>query len=140
MAEELFERILVPLANPEDAVATASAPGHYPTAPVGSIVAVNVVEKAGGAPEKTSVEQREEYAEDVFRGFRAALGDASVDVETGDPLRDGRRGLDPEGRTRRGCERDRLHAPWREPVGEAPHRGHRDRARRGERPPRRGPS
>lgn len=75
---ELFERVLLPVADPEDARATCDALADHE---VGSVVAVHVIEKAGGAPDKASVEQREEFAEDTFRAVEACLAD-SVPIET----------------------------------------------------------
>ncbi|WP_135822238.1 universal stress protein [Halostella litorea] len=80
MAETLFRRILVPIANEDDAAATAAALGPYLDGAAAEVVAVAVVEKAGGAPDKASVEQRERHAEASFDRFRTGLGD--VDVET----------------------------------------------------------
>jgi len=75
---DLLDRVVLPVANDDDARATARAlDGHE----VGSALAVNVVEKAGGAPDKASVEQREEVAEEAFAVLEAALGDG-IDLET----------------------------------------------------------
>lgn len=43
---------------------------------------VHVVEKAGGAPDKASMEQREEIAEEAFERARERASRAGVDVET----------------------------------------------------------
>ncbi|WP_424017982.1 universal stress protein [Halorientalis pallida] len=75
---DLFERVLLPVASPDDA--TASARALRPR--VGdSVVAVHVVEKAGGAVDKASVEQREEEAADIFEAVHEEL-DAHTTVET----------------------------------------------------------
>jgi nucleotide-binding universal stress UspA family protein len=75
---DLLDRIVVPIASDEDGRATARAlAGHE----FGSVLAVHVVEKAGGAPDKASVEQRESTAEEAFDAFTDALGDGA-DVET----------------------------------------------------------
>lgn len=75
---DLFERVLLPVASPDDA--TASARALQPR--VGdSVVAVHVVEKAGGAVDKTSVEQREEEAAHIFEAIHAELDDHTT-VET----------------------------------------------------------
>jgi nucleotide-binding universal stress UspA family protein len=74
----LFERVVVPVASPEDARATCRAAESYLT---GSAVAVHVIEKAGGAPDKAGVEQREEHAAEVFAAIRDCLGDG-IDLET----------------------------------------------------------
>lgn len=75
---DLFDRVVLPVASDDDAEATARAlDGHE----FGSILAVHVVEKAGGAPDKASVEQREEAAEEAFAVLESHLGD-DVDLET----------------------------------------------------------
>ncbi|MFD1585602.1 universal stress protein [Halorientalis brevis] len=75
---DLFERVLLPVASRDDARSTARALAPY----VGEhVVAVHVVEKAGGAPDKASVEQREEEAERIFEIVHEELDDA-VDVDT----------------------------------------------------------
>ncbi|WP_135363682.1 universal stress protein [Halosimplex halophilum] len=74
----LLDRVVLPVANEDDAAATARAlDGHE----FGSILAVHVVEKAGGAPDKAGVEQREEAAEEAFAVLEAYFGD-DADVET----------------------------------------------------------
>lgn len=65
---DIFERIVVPVASVEDARATGRAVQRH--AP-GAVVAVHVIEKAGGAPDKASVEQREDVAREVFDELRA---------------------------------------------------------------------
>jgi nucleotide-binding universal stress UspA family protein len=75
---ELFHRVVLPVASPDDARATCHAARDYLT---GSVVAVHVVEKAGGAPDKAGVEQREEYAEEIFDALRECLG-GDYDVQT----------------------------------------------------------
>ncbi|WP_436925080.1 universal stress protein [Halosimplex amylolyticum] len=74
-----FGRVVVPLASESDAEATAEALAAHLGAGTDAVVAVHVVEKAGGAPDKASVEQREREAEDVFDAFAAGLD--GVDVE-----------------------------------------------------------
>ena len=74
----LLDRIVLPIANENDARATVRAlDGHE----FGSVLAVRVVEKAGGAPDKASVEQREEAAERAFAVLEGTLGD-ELDLET----------------------------------------------------------
>jgi nucleotide-binding universal stress UspA family protein len=48
----------------------------------GTGIFVYVVEKAGGAPDKASVEQREAYAERMFHRVRSALAGSSLPLET----------------------------------------------------------
>lgn len=75
---ELFDRVVLPVASVEDAVATCRAARPYLT---GRVVAVHVIEKAGGAPDKASVEQREEIADEIFEAVHDALDDGRT-VET----------------------------------------------------------
>ncbi|MFB6087797.1 MAG: universal stress protein [Haloarculaceae archaeon] len=75
---DLFERVVVPVADPDDARATVRSLANYD---VGSVLELHVVEKAGGAPDKASVEQREEYAGEVFAAVEAAMP-PGVDLET----------------------------------------------------------
>lgn len=75
----LFDRIVLPVASPEDARASCRALEPYAD---GEIVAIHVVEKAGGAPDKAGVEQREAYAEEIFEALQACLGeDRNVETE-----------------------------------------------------------
>ncbi|MDS0294473.1 universal stress protein [Halogeometricum luteum] len=78
----LFARPLVPVAGTDDAAATASALLPRVAAVGGRPVFLHVVEKAGGAPDKASVEQREELAAEMFEHVEAAAADAGVDAET----------------------------------------------------------
>ena len=75
---DLLDRVVLPVASVEDAEATARAIGPHE---MGSLVAVHVIEKAGGAPDKASVEQREEVAQEAFEAFSETLG-GSRDVDT----------------------------------------------------------
>ena len=75
---DLFERVLLPVADPDDARATCRALADHE---VGRVLAVHVIEKAGGAPDKAGVEQREEYAAETFDVVAACLADRMT-VET----------------------------------------------------------
>jgi nucleotide-binding universal stress UspA family protein len=75
---DLFDRVLLPVADPEDARTTCEA---LAAREVERVRAIHVIEKSGGAPDKASVEQREEYAAEIFDAVRATLPDA-FDVET----------------------------------------------------------
>lgn len=75
---DLFDRVVLPVADPDDAAASADA---LSAQEFGSVLVVHVIEKGGGAPDKASVEQREDYAEEIFAGVRERLGDAKT-VET----------------------------------------------------------
>lgn len=73
--------MVVPAADPDDGERTARA--LAPRMEPGSrAVVVYVVEKAGGAPDKTSVEQSEEYAADVFDAARGPLEGSDGAIET----------------------------------------------------------
>ena len=75
---DLFDHVLIPVADPDDARATCRAVRDRLAGPA---VLVHVIEKAGGAVDKASVEQREEHAEEIFDAARDVLGDG-VPVET----------------------------------------------------------
>lgn len=73
--------VVVPVADPDDGRRTARALAPR-TEPGSRAVLVYVVEKAGGAPDKLSVEQSEEYAVDVFAAARGPLEESDGTVET----------------------------------------------------------
>ncbi|MFB6183555.1 MAG: universal stress protein [Haloarculaceae archaeon] len=75
---DLLERVVVPLASPDDATATARSARPY-LGDAERVVLVYVVEKAGGAPDKAGVEQREEYADEIFDAAEADLPDVPVE-------------------------------------------------------------
>ncbi|WP_332843424.1 universal stress protein [Haloarcula laminariae] len=74
--------MLVPVASPEDAKATVRAVRPYVESSGGTMTVVNVIEKAGGAPDKASVEQREDYAREMFGIVRRELGDSNLTLAT----------------------------------------------------------
>ncbi|MEF8830440.1 MAG: universal stress protein [Halobacteriales archaeon] len=76
----VFDRVVVPVASPEDARTTATGLARY-LPPGASVLVVNVVEKAGGAPDKASVEQLQARAREAFDAFREAFGDGDVETE-----------------------------------------------------------
>ena len=80
MSTTPFGRILVPIASTDDARATSRALRRQFDLDETDVTFVYVVEKAGGAPDKAGVEQREEVAEEAFEAARAELPD--VEVET----------------------------------------------------------
>lgn len=82
MARPLFERVVVPVANREDANATARAVTPYLDSEIGELIAVHVIEKAGGAPDKASVEHRQLQAEDIFSILAEGLADPTFTLET----------------------------------------------------------
>lgn len=73
--------VVVPVADPDDGEPTAAALAPYLT-PNSTVIAVNVIEKAGGAPDKASMEQREEYANEIFERVRQPLETTDATVET----------------------------------------------------------
>lgn len=78
MEEGLLQQVAVPVASPEDARYTAIALRPY-VAGVSALTVLHVVEKAGGAPDKASVEQRKDYATDCFDTFEATVDDVAVE-------------------------------------------------------------
>nr|WP_277542110.1 universal stress protein [Halomicroarcula sp. FL173] len=82
MPASLFSHVLVPVASPEDAKATVRAVRPYVESSGGTMTVVNVIEKAGGAPDKASVEQREDYAREMFGIVRRELGDSNLTLAT----------------------------------------------------------
>lgn len=83
MSESLFERAVVPVASRDDAAATAAALAPYIDDPERTAIAVHVIEKADGALDKASVEQREADAEAMFAIVTEGLDgvDATLDTE-----------------------------------------------------------
>ncbi|QCJ46336.1 universal stress protein [Haloprofundus sp. MHR1] len=78
----LLAHPVVPVAGVDDAETTARAALPRIAAVGGEMLALYVVEKAGGAPDKASVEQREEVAEEAFSVVRELAAEAGVDVTT----------------------------------------------------------
>ncbi|MFB6068724.1 MAG: universal stress protein [Halobacterium sp.] len=79
---DLLEHVVVPVASEGDARATCAAVFPRVAEAGGDVVAVHVVEKAGGAMDKAGVEQREEYAAGIFEIVEAAADEYGVPVET----------------------------------------------------------
>lgn len=73
--------VIVPAASPDDGERTAAALAEYLT-PASSVIVVNVIEKGGGVPDKASMEQREEYADEIFERVRRVLESTDATVET----------------------------------------------------------
>lgn len=82
MTDTLFRRVVLPVASPEDARTTSETVLPRLRNAGASVLAVHVIEKAGGAPDKASVEQREEYAAETFGVAEETLASETVDVET----------------------------------------------------------
>lgn len=79
--DPLLSNPVVPVASDDDARETMAA--LLPRLAKGSeFVAVHVIEKAGGAPDKASVEQLEDRAAVIFEVVEALAADAGVSVQT----------------------------------------------------------
>jgi nucleotide-binding universal stress UspA family protein len=76
-----LSRVVVPVANCDDAAATATSLRSY-LATDSTVIAVHVIQKAGGAPDKSSVEQREQRAAEIFSIITEAFDDSGVVIET----------------------------------------------------------
>lgn len=68
MYGNLFESVLVAVADPDDARSTARAVAEY-LGPESELIVAHVVPKGEGVPDKVSVEQREQYAEEAYQVF-----------------------------------------------------------------------
>jgi len=71
--EGLLGHVLLPVATEDDALATARALEPYDPS---NVTALHVVEKGGGVPDKTPVEQSEELAEGAYAAVRSVFPDA----------------------------------------------------------------
>ncbi|AFZ73606.1 universal stress protein [Natronobacterium gregoryi] len=70
---DLLDHVIVPIAHPEDAGATARALTSYDP---DHVTALHVVEKGGGVPDKTPVEQSEEMAAESYAAVQEVFPDA----------------------------------------------------------------
>jgi hypothetical protein len=75
MSQSLTAHLVVPVANADDAHATARSLREYPH---GEVTVVHVVEKTGGAPDKLSLEQAERLAEESFVAFQGVMPDVGA--------------------------------------------------------------
>lgn len=80
MAEQLFTRVLLPVASEEDAATTCQRLFERAD-DIGTVIATHVIEKAGGGIDKASVEQREENAEAIFEVVNEHCRGTGIDVE-----------------------------------------------------------
>jgi len=69
----LLGHVLLPVAHEEDALATAMALEPYDPK---HVTALHVVEKGGGVPDKTPVEQSEELSAESYAAVRRVFPDA----------------------------------------------------------------
>lgn len=72
MSGDIFDTVYAPIASPEDAEATARAIHRYADED-STVIVAHVVEKGSGAPDKASVEQREQYAEEAYETLQEVL-------------------------------------------------------------------
>ncbi|KAA9398538.1 universal stress protein [Haloarcula sp. CBA1130] len=70
---DLLAHVVLPVATADDALATAKALEPYEPS---SVTTLHVVEKGGGVPDKTPVEQSEDLAEESYAAVRSVFPDA----------------------------------------------------------------
>jgi nucleotide-binding universal stress UspA family protein len=81
LTEPFFSRVVVPVADRDDAAATAATLRSY-LAGDSRVIAVHVLEKAGGPRDKAALEQREQRAVEVFSMVTEGFADSGVVVES----------------------------------------------------------
>lgn len=77
MSSNFSDTVVVPVANREDAAATAAVIEPYS---FGEITVLYVVEKGEGVPDKMPVEQAESIAADAFARFKASFPEAKTEI------------------------------------------------------------
>jgi nucleotide-binding universal stress UspA family protein len=82
MNADLLARPLVPVANPDDARETYEQFRPYILGAGAVPLVVHVAETAGGAPDKSGVEQSQVLAREAFDVFRGLAETDGIDVET----------------------------------------------------------
>ena len=75
MTDLINGHVLVPVANPNDARATAAALEPYHS---GRVTVFHVIEKGEGVPDKTPVEQSETLAAESLEAFQEQFPDAEL--------------------------------------------------------------
>lgn len=81
MSDPFRSNVVIPVASEGDARATMRAVLPRLASAGGAGTLLFVVEKAGGAPDKASVEQQEAYAEGVFDAAREAAAGTDVPLD-----------------------------------------------------------
>ncbi|ADB59463.1 UspA domain protein [Haloterrigena turkmenica DSM 5511] len=81
MTDALLETMLVPIASEDDAKRTCEAILSELNDRA-TVHVVHVIEKAGGAPDKAGVAQREERAERIFEIVESTLAGTNTALET----------------------------------------------------------
>ena len=76
-ADDMLAHVLLPVATENDARETARALAPY--APE-RVTVLHVIEKGGGSPDKTPVEQSEEIAADAAEAVRAEFPEAELET------------------------------------------------------------
>ena len=84
-SNDILAHVLVPVASEDDALATARALEPYDPA---HVTALHVVEKGGGVPDKTPVEQSEDLAEESYAAVRSVFPDADDQTAYGRDIAD----------------------------------------------------
>lgn len=77
MSKNFTQHVVVPVANEEDAMATAALLEPYE---FDRITVLHIVEKGEGVPDKTPVEQSEQVAAAAFEAFRERFPDAETET------------------------------------------------------------
>lgn len=82
MIQRLSKRLLLPVANETDAEATCAAVRRYVNPQVSELVAVHVIEKTPGYPDKLPFAAALERAEEIFSGVHDCFAGAGHRVST----------------------------------------------------------